>query len=113
MGKEQEYSISYYTGERKKQGSKTVVAVLTVNETGKQYRGIAHCNPIDTFNQEIGKRIAGSRARKQYFKAQTNEAFTNYELAKKILESAEKYAEKKAALYFREENWLANYLTTV
>ena len=32
---------------------------------------------------------------------------------KKILESAKKHAEKKAILYFHEENWLANYLITV
>lgn len=113
MEKEQEYSVTYYAGERKCNGSPTIVALLTVTETGKQYRGVAHCNPTDTYNQAVGEKIAEARARKQYFKAQANEAIKQYEVAKRLLEATKKYAEKKAARHAREEKWLADYLKKV
>ena len=104
-----EYTVTYYSGEKRG----TTVAVLTVNETGQKFRGIAHCNPSDFYNQEIGEKIAESRARKQFFKAQANEARMSYELAKKIVEMAKVHAEKKAARLAREEKWLADYLKKV
>ena len=94
-----EYSVTFYLGEKRG----TTVAVLTVNETGQKFRGIAHCNPSDTFNHEVGAKIAEAHARKQYFKAQANEAYANLETAKKIVEAATKYAEKKARRHAREE----------
>lgn len=104
-----EYSVTYYSGEKRG----TTVAVLTVNETGQKFRGIAHCNPSDFFDQEIGEKIAEARARKQFFKAQANAARAQYEMAKKIVDLAKKHAEKKAARHAREEKWLAGYLATV
>lgn len=104
-----EYSVTYYSGEKRG----TTVAVLTVNETGQKFRGVAHCNPSDFFNQEIGEKIAEARARKQFFKAQANEARLQYETAKRLLEATKKYAEKKALRHAREEKWLADYLATV
>lgn len=104
-----EYTVTYYSGEKRG----TTVAVLTVNETGQKFRGIAHCNPSDFYNQEIGEKIAEARARKQYFKAQANEARAQYEIAKRLLEATKKYAEKKAARHAREEKWLADYLKKV
>lgn len=104
-----EYTVTYYSGEKRG----TTVAVLTVNETGQKFRGIAHCNPSDFYNQEIGEKIAESRARKQFFKAQANEARLQYETAKRLVEATKKYAEKKATRHAREEKWLASYLATV
>ena len=111
--KEEEYSVVYYTGERRKNGSKTIVAAITITATGEVYRGIAHCNPSDTFNEEIGKKIAEARARKQYFKAQANEALVQYELAKQIVARAKKIAEKKAFRHAREEKWLSAYVSKI
>ena len=104
-----EYTVTYYSGEKRG----TTVAVLTVNETGQKFRGIAHCNPSDFFDQEIGEKIAEARARKQFFKVQANEARLQYETAKRLVEATKKYAEKKAIRHAREEKWLADYLATV
>ena len=104
-----EYTVTYYSGEKRG----TTVAVLTVNETGQKFRGIAHCNPSDFYNQEIGEKIAEARARKQFFKAQANEARLQYETAKRLVEATKKYAEKKAFRHAREDEGLADYLKKV
>ena len=113
MEKEQEYSVAYYAGKRKRNGSPTIVAVLTVAETGIQYRGVAHCNPGDTYSQAVGMKIAEARARKQYFKAEASAACAQYETAKNLLEALKKQAEKKMFRYTREEKWLEDYLKSI
>ena len=104
-----DYSLTFYVGERRG----TVVAVLTVNETGVKYRGIAHCNPEDSYNQQIGEKIAEARARRQYFKAQANEAWAQYQLAERISAESKKYAESKVRRYVNEEKWLNDYMKKI
>ena len=109
-----EFSIDFYSGVSKKgKHGGTTVAILTVSNTGIQYRGIAHCNPNDEFNPIIGQKIAEARARKQYFKAEANDAYETYMQAKRLVEITKKKAEKKANRYSREEKWLTNYVKSV
>lgn len=104
-----EYSITYYYGEKKG----TTVAVLKVNATGEIFKGISHCNDSDIFSQEVGEKLAESRAMKKYFKSLWEEAQANYEHALEIVKITEKIAQKKYNRFAREAKWLANFEKTV
>lgn len=106
---EKDYTVIFHLGEKRG----TTVAVLTSNESGVTYRGIAHCNPSDTYNQEVGARIAEARARKKFFKAEANEAKLQVEIAKRLLAVAERTAQKKVNRFERESNWLDKYVKTI
>ena len=55
--------------------------------------GFAICNPIDEFNEELGKRIAIGRARKneKYALYATELGYINYKLVKAFLEQEAEY----------------------
>ena len=101
--------IEYYIDEDKR----TVVAVLTIEETGEIFKGKAKCDPKDDFNQAIGETLARARALRKWKKAEANEAIAQYQRAQAVLQRAHTYAKFKASKLIRLEKWLNEYLKQI
>ena len=101
--------VEYYIDEDKR----TVVAVLTIEETGAIYKGKAKCDPNDKFNQEIGETLARMRALRKWKKSEVREALSQYCYARSAAYRAQSYAKDKLSKLKNIEKWLDDYLKKV
>ena len=80
----------------KKDGAKQVIAISTYG--GKAVRGVANCDPRDTYNFEDGKKLAAARCnlkiaekRAARAKRKVKEATEAYEIQKRFLDRMNEY----------------------
>lgn len=81
-----------------------VIAVSTY--AGKTVKGVAKCNPEDTFDVEKGKELAAARCNEKIAKKRVKRAKEKYNEAIKNTQAAE-LKEEKMACYF--EDSIDNY----
>ena len=74
----------YYIGKNK------VVAVSTY--AGRRIRGVAKCDPKDTFDLEKGKKLAAARCNLRVAEKRRKNAARRLNEAREIFDQAEKYA---------------------
>lgn len=84
----------YFTYTEKNTGAKCVCAISTF--AGKKVRGVARCDPADTFDLEAGKKLAALRCNFKVAKLREKRA------ERKHIEAFE--ASEKARAYFDEMN---------
>lgn len=80
----------FYTGKTKTTGVPCVVAVSTYE--GKTVRGIAACDPKDTFDIEKGKQLAAARC--------------NMKIAEKRRKRADRQLKKSVAEYVKAQRYM-------
>ena len=86
----------YYSFHVDEKGKK-VIAVT--HYAGRTVRGIAKCAPEDTFNVEIGCKIAVARAEKKVARAKARNAVDKYLEAAKAADAAEKRFDEMKQYY--------------
>ena len=67
---------------------KYVIAI--VKSDGKAVKGVAKCSPNDTFDEEVGKRLAAARCKVKVMKKQAESASRYVELYRELKEGAER-----------------------
>ena len=72
---------------------KNVVTAIS-SFAGKTVKGTAKCEPGDTFNKELGERLARVRCDVKVAKKRSKHAAKKYTEAKKSLEQAQRYVRK-------------------
>lgn len=104
----------YYTTKTVEGGHK-VIAVSTY--AGKTVRGVAICHPQDTFDLEIGKKIAAARcalkiAEKRLDRAdrKQGEAYASWRAAERYLDKMSDYANDAEIQLYEAQDYLEDLL---
>ncbi len=83
---------NYFTDEKNK-----VIAVATY--AGKPVRGVAKCDPQDSFDIETGKKLAAARCNEKVAKKRQANAFKQMKAAEKAYEDAKKHYDNMVNYY--------------
>ena len=86
------YNYKYYSN-----GKNLVIAKSTY--AGKTVKGIAKCDPSDTFDIEYGKKIAEARCDYKIAKKRCNRAKNKMAEAAALLEEAQNYYDRMTSYY--------------
>lgn len=78
-------------------GQRVVIARSTYE--GKTVKGIAKCDPADTYDEESGKKLAAARCNKRICLKREIRASRKVAEAKRMLEAAEKHYEAMQNYY--------------
>ena len=99
----EKYDFKTYKQKNSDGTTSTVVIALTTY-AGKVVKGVAKCTSSDTFDLEVGKKLAAARCDAKVCKKRKTRAEEKYGQARMAIENLETYARKMVNYYSDSRN---------